>query len=93
MQELFKEIEIISKSESTVLIEGESGTGKELVAKSIHRLSNRKDEPFIAVNCSAIPVELFENELFGHEKGAYTGAVGQQKGKIELADKGTLFLD
>ncbi|WP_457625201.1 sigma-54-dependent transcriptional regulator [Persephonella sp.] len=93
MKELFKEIDIVSKSESTVLIEGESGTGKELVAKAIHRLSNRKDKPFVAVNCSAIPVELFENELFGHEKGAYTGAFGQGKGKIELAGEGTLFLD
>ncbi|SNZ06837.1 two-component system, NtrC family, response regulator AtoC [Persephonella hydrogeniphila] len=93
MRELFKEIDIVSKSESTVLIEGESGTGKELVAKAIHKLSKRKDKPFVAVNCSAIPVELFENELFGHEKGAYTGAVGQGKGKIELAGEGTLFLD
>ncbi|WP_293443034.1 sigma-54 dependent transcriptional regulator [Persephonella sp.] len=93
MRDLFKEIDIVSKSESTVLIEGESGTGKELVAKAIHRLSKRKDQPFVAVNCSAIPVELFENELFGHEKGAYTGAVGQAKGKIELAGEGTLFLD
>ncbi|MBK3332893.1 sigma-54-dependent Fis family transcriptional regulator [Persephonella atlantica] len=93
MKELFKEIDIVSKSESTVLIEGESGTGKELVARAIHSLSNRKDNPFVALNCSAIPVELFENELFGHEKGAYTGASGQTKGKIELAGEGTLFLD
>ncbi|WP_297453154.1 sigma-54 dependent transcriptional regulator [Persephonella sp.] len=93
MKELFKEIDIVSKSESTVLIEGESGTGKELVAKAIHKLSSRKDKPFVALNCSAIPVELFENELFGHEKGAYTGATGNAKGKIELAADGTLFLD
>ncbi len=93
MKELFKEIDIVSKSESTVLIEGESGTGKELVARAIHSLSKRRDNPFVALNCSAIPVELFENELFGHEKGAYTGASGQSKGKIELAGEGTLFLD
>ncbi len=93
MKELFKEISIVSKSNSTVLIEGESGTGKELVAKAIHRLSERKDNPFIPINCSAIPLELFENELFGHEKGAYTGANAKTLGKIELAQEGTLFLD
>jgi len=93
MKELFKEISIVSKSNSSVLIEGESGTGKELVAKAIHKLSNRKDKPFIPINCSAIPFELFENELFGHEKGAYTGAITTTKGKIELAGEGTLFLD
>ncbi len=93
MQELFQEISIVSKSDSTVLIEGESGTGKELIAKAIHKLSKRADEPFVAINCSAIPLELFENELFGHEKGAYTGAVGREVGKIELAREGTLFLD
>ena len=93
MQELFQEISIVSKSDATVLIEGESGTGKELVARAIHKLSKRAENPFIAVNCSAIPLELFENELFGHEKGAYTGAVGREVGKIELAGEGTLFLD
>jgi len=93
MKELFKEISIVSKSDSTVLIEGESGTGKERVAKAIHKLSKRSDQPFIAINCSAIPLELFENELFGHEKGAYTGASGREIGKIELAKEGTLFLD
>jgi DNA-binding NtrC family response regulator len=93
MKELFKEISIVSKSSSTVLIEGESGTGKELVAKAIHKLSNRKDKPFIPINCSAIPLELFENELFGHEKGAYTGAGSKTLGKIEIAGEGTLFLD
>ena len=93
MKELFHEISIVSKSDATVLIEGESGTGKELVARAIHKLSKRHSNPFIAVNCSAIPVELFENELFGHEKGAYTGAVGREIGKIELAGEGTLFLD
>ncbi|WP_457642579.1 sigma-54-dependent transcriptional regulator [Persephonella sp.] len=93
MKNLFKEISIVSKSEATVLIEGESGTGKELIARAIHSLSKRKDHPFVAVNCSAIPVELFENELFGHEKGSFTGAVSREIGKIELAGKGTLFLD
>ncbi|WP_297889988.1 sigma-54 dependent transcriptional regulator [Sulfurihydrogenibium sp.] len=93
MKELFKEIEIVSKSESTILIEGESGTGKELVAKAIHKRSRRSLHPFVSINCSAIPFELFENELFGHEKGAYTGAATREIGKIELAGEGTLFLD
>jgi len=93
MKELFRDIDIVSKSDSTILIEGESGTGKELVARAIHNLSRRKDNPFIPINCSAIPSELFENELFGHEKGSFTGAVSSEIGKIELADEGTLFLD
>jgi DNA-binding NtrC family response regulator len=93
MKELFNEIEIVSKSESTILIEGESGTGKELVAKAIHKRSKRSDYPFVPINCSAIPSELFENELFGHEKGSYTGAANKEIGKIELAGEGTLFLD
>ncbi|MFN3788373.1 MAG: sigma-54-dependent transcriptional regulator, partial [Sulfurihydrogenibium azorense] len=93
MKELFNEIEIVSKSESYILIEGESGTGKELVAKAIHKRSRRANNPFVPINCSAIPSELFENELFGHEKGAYTGAASREIGKIELAGEGTLFLD
>lgn len=93
MQEIFSEIAIVSRSESSILIEGESGTGKELVAKAIHRLSRRKDKPFVALNCSAIPSELFENELFGHEKGSFTGANQREIGKVELASEGTLFLD
>ncbi len=93
MKELFKDISIVSQSEATVLIEGECGTGKELVAKAIHLLSKRKDKPFVGINCSAIPVELFENELFGHEKGSFTGASSREIGKIELAGEGTLFLD
>ncbi|WP_028950275.1 sigma-54-dependent transcriptional regulator [Sulfurihydrogenibium subterraneum] len=93
MKELFNEIEIVSKSESYILIEGESGTGKELVAKAIHKRSRRAKNPFVPINCSAIPSELFENELFGHEKGAYTGAGNREIGKIELAGEGTLFLD
>lgn len=82
-----------SKSEATVLITGESGTGKELVAKAIHQASLRKDKPFVRVNCAAIPPSLIESELFGHEKGAFTGAVQTRKGKFELANHGTIFLD
>ncbi|MBN1639456.1 MAG: sigma-54-dependent Fis family transcriptional regulator [Ignavibacteriales bacterium] len=86
-------IERVAKTESRVLITGENGTGKELVAKAIHRLSNRADKPMIEVNCAAIPSELIESELFGHERGSFTGAVKQRIGKFELADEGTLFLD
>ncbi len=83
----------VASARSTVLILGESGVGKELVAKAIHYNSPRRDAPFIALNCSAIPVNLIESELFGHERGAFTGAIGRQKGKFELAHGGTLFLD
>jgi len=76
-----------------VLLQGESGTGKELFARAIHQLSPRRDRPFVAINCAAIPETLIENELFGHEKGSLTGATGQQLGKFELADSGTIFLD
>jgi two-component system, NtrC family, response regulator len=93
MQNVFETIRKISPSSATVLVEGESGTGKELVAKSIHFNSPRKDKPFIAVNCSALAENLLESELFGHEKGAFTGAISMKKGRFELADGGSLFLD
>ncbi len=93
MQDVFGMIRRIGPSEVPVLITGESGVGKELVARAIHRLSGRKEAPFIAINCGAIPETLLESELFGYEKGAFTGAVNQRKGRIESARGGTLFLD
>jgi two-component system NtrC family response regulator len=93
MQDIFRFIERVALSDISVLIGGESGTGKELVAHAIHRQSPRKNNPFIVVNCGAIPENLLESELFGYEKGAFTGAYTQKKGKFELAHKGTLFLD
>ncbi len=93
MQSVFASIRKMSGSDASVLIGGESGTGKELVARAIHRLSSRKNGPFIAINCGAIPENLLESELFGHEKGAFTGAHVQRQGRIELAQRGTLFLD
>jgi len=93
MRDVFKTIHKVAPANATVLIEGESGTGKELVAKSIHFNSSRRDKPFIAVNCSALAESLLESELFGHEKGAFTGAAATRKGRFELADGGTLFLD
>jgi transcriptional regulator with PAS, ATPase and Fis domain len=91
--ELKKQIANIAGINSTVLIQGESGTGKELVARAIHRNSKRPDGPFVAVNCAALPEHLLESELFGYEKGAFTGATAQKKGKFEQADGGTIFLD
>ena len=88
-----REIQKVAPTEATVLIQGESGTGKELLARAIHRLSTRAQHSFVAVNCAAIPETLIENELFGHEKGAYTGADSRRMGKFELAHRGTLFLD
>ena len=93
MQELFRTIGRLSKTSISVLITGESGTGKELVAKALHTHSPRSDKPFIAINTAAIPRDLLESELFGHEKGAFTGAQSQRKGRFEQADGGTLFLD
>jgi len=93
MREVFEFIRRVAPTDSTVLIEGESGTGKEMVARAIHRNSSRAERPFVAINCAAIAETLLESELFGHEKGAFTGAVSQKKGKMEVADGGTLFLD
>ena len=91
--EVLLKVEQIAPVSSTVIIEGESGTGKELVAHAIHRLSPRRNKPFIAVNAGALPETLIESELFGHEKGAFTGAAERRIGRFELADEGTLFLD
>lgn len=93
MKEIFKIIGLAAVTGSTVLIRGESGTGKELIAKAIHRNSPRSQEPFVPINCSTLVENLFESELFGHEKGSFTGASHQKKGKIELAQNGTIFLD
>jgi transcriptional regulator with GAF, ATPase, and Fis domain len=93
MRSLFAQLEKVAPTSGRVLISGESGTGKELVARAIHRLSPRADKPFIKVNCAAIPAELIESELFGYERGAFTGAQGRKKGMFELANEGTLFLD
>jgi Nif-specific regulatory protein len=93
MREIYQLIARVSTTDSTVLIRGESGTGKELAARAIHQNSRRADRPFIAINCAALTETLLESELFGHEKGAFTGAIAQKKGKIEVAQEGTLFLD
>src|SRR5271169_5705523 len=93
LETMLEQVERVAPTDSTVLIEGETGTGKELIARAIHNLSVRCGRAFIKLNCAAIPFDLLESELFGHEKGAFTGAIAQKVGRFELADKGTLFLD
>jgi len=93
LKRVLRQIEVVAPTDSGVLIQGETGTGKELIAQAIHNCSARRDRPFIKVNCAAIPSGLLESELFGHEKGAFTGAIMRKPGRFELADKGTLFLD
>jgi len=93
IEKMLKKIELVAQTNSTVLILGETGTGKELVARAVHNNSSRKDRPLVKVNCSALPANLIESELFGHEKGAFTGAISQKIGRFELADGGTIFLD
>ncbi|MBU2515629.1 sigma-54 dependent transcriptional regulator [bacterium] len=91
--EVHNNVKRICKTSENVLLTGETGTGKSIIARLIHEMSNRKDKPFVQINCGAIPIQLIESELFGHKKGAFTGAVTERKGKIELSDSGTLFLD
>ncbi|HEX4771179.1 MAG TPA: sigma 54-interacting transcriptional regulator [Bryobacteraceae bacterium] len=93
LQSVLEQAECVASTDSTVLVLGETGTGKELIARAIHNLSSRCGRPFIKLNCAAIPFDLLESELFGHEKGAFTGAISQKTGRFEQADKGTLFLD
>jgi formate hydrogenlyase transcriptional activator len=93
IKNILRQVEIVAPADTTVLIQGETGTGKELIARAIHNLSNRKERTFVKLNCAAIPSGLLESELFGHEKGAFTGAIAQKVGRFELADGGTLFLD
>src|SRR5271154_2240338 len=93
LEAVLEQVERVAPTGSTVLIQGETGTGKELIAHAIHNISSRCGRPFVRLNCAAIPLDLLESELFGHEKGAFTGAVAQKIGRFELADKGTLFLD
>ena len=93
LREVLDLVRTVAPTDSTALIQGETGTGKELVARAIHEHSTRRDHPFVKLNCAAIPFDLLESELFGHEKGAFTGAIAQKIGRFEMADKGTLFLD
>ncbi len=93
LQAVFEQVERVAPTNATVLIQGETGTGKELIAHAIHIASSRRGRPFVKLNCAAIPLDLLESELFGHEKGAFTGAIAQRIGRFQLADKGTLFLD
>ncbi len=93
MKRVLGEVETVAPTDATVLILGETGTGKELIARAVHRLSARKDRPLVTLNCAAIPTGLLESEMFGYEKGAFTGALGQKIGRFEMAHRGTLFLD
>jgi len=93
LENVLAQVERVAPTDSTVLILGETGTGKELIAKAVHNLSARCGKPFVKLNCAAIPFDLLESELFGHERGAFTGAIAQKMGRFELADQGTLFLD
>src|SRR5271154_3920285 len=93
LQRVLGMVQMVAPTDSTVLIQGETGTGKELIARAVHDTSSRNGRPFIRLNCAAIPFDLLESELFGHEKGAFTGAIAQKIGRFELADQGTLFLD
>src|SRR5580700_6035611 len=93
LESVLEQVERVEPTDSTVLVQGETGTGKELIAHAIHNLSSRCGRPFVRLNCAPIPLDLLESELFGHEKGAFTGAIAQKIGRFELADKGTLFLD
>src|SRR5277367_814534 len=93
LERVLEQVKHVAPTDSTVLIEGETGTGKELIARAIHNSSSRRGRAFVKLNCAAIPLDLLESELFGHERGAFTGAIAQKIGRFELADKGTLFLD
>src|SRR6185436_11330852 len=93
LRRILRQVEVVAPTDANVLVLGETGTGKELVARAIHRLSPRRKLPFITLNCAAIPTGLLESELFGYEKGAFTGALAQKMGRFELADGGTMFLD
>src|SRR5437879_9548521 len=93
LKQVLELVETVASSDSTVLLLGDTGTGKELIARAIHDNSRRKDRTFVKLNCAAIPTGLLESELFGHEKGAFTGAISQRVGRMELADHGRLFLD
>ena len=93
LKSVLEKVECVASTDATVLVLGETGTGKELIAHAIHKLSSRCERPFVKLNCAAIPFDLLESELFGHEKGAFTGAIAQKIGRFEMADRGTLFLD
>ena len=93
LERVLEQVRDVAPTDSTVLIEGETGTGKELIAHALHNASSRSGRPFVKLNCAAIPLDLLESELFGHERGAFTGAIAQKIGRFEMADKGTLFLD